>query len=438
MTGPSTLIEPTRRGAALATALLVIAACQKDVPAPETGEATLDCSPVGTQPNCILAQAETVLRGIVPVGDSIAASSELAVAYDSTGDVDRSTALLAQSASLVADLVDAKAKAGALSDLATAAASLVPNPSVASLVEQLEELAAEIPEPDTRWDLLGKIYGARAVHLGLANVESQVLAMPEDSFAQSAYKAVTIRKLVGLAAKQGDFERARKLAALLTMSLDYYRSMANSDIALQALKAGNNAVMDETLAEAEAIARGQDDGYFVAGALREVAQVTFRTGNAEASKRLFDDARAGARAANSSQEKARAMSRIATRMGDIKHTQDVEATIAESITLAESEQDEALRNYSFYEIGGSAAMSGGFEIARGVVSRLPDTPFGTARSLRGAAQRDLAWGLARAGRADEALTVATSIETARERVAALSRIVRVLNDPDMQSLPRYL
>ena len=424
--------------AALAAAFLAIAGCQKDVSAPDVGDAASDCSPVSTQPNCILAQAENALRGIVPVGDSIAASSELAVAYNSAGDVDRGVALLEQSAGLVADLADAKVKAGALSDLAMAAASLGPNPSVASLVEQLEGLAAEIPEPDTRWDLLGKVYGAKAVHLGFANVESQVLAMPEDSFAQSAYKAVTIRKLVGLAAKQGDFERARKLAALLTMSLDYYRSMANSDIALQALKAGNSAVLDETLAEAEAIARAQDDGYFVAGALREVAQVTFRTGNVEASNRLFNDARAGARAANSSQEKARAMSRIATRMGDIAHTQDAEATIAEAIQLAASEQDEALRNYSFYEIGGSAGMSGGFDIARGVVSRLPETPFGTARSLRGAAQRDWAWGLARAGRADEALTVAIGIGTARERVAALSRIVRVLNDPDMQSLPRYL
>lgn len=416
-------------------ALALAAACERE--AAETPGTTLDCD-VAAVPACVLEQAEAVLRGIEPGPDWVAAASELAVAHDEAGNPNQSLALLQKVVAQVGALASGKEKINALSDAVTAAAGLARAQRLAPLLKTLEQQAGDVPEADLRWDLLGKVFAAQALHTDFGQAEQKALAMPEGSFAQSAYKAVTIRKLAGLAAKKGDLAHAQELASLLTMSMDYYRSMANSDIALQALKLGDRAVLEETLTAAEAIARSQDDGYFVAGALREVAQVTFREGRVEVADRLFADARAGARDANSNQERARAMSRIATRMGDIGHTVHASATIEESVRLAEAEENEAMRHYSFYEIGGSAAMSGNFGLARDVIAKLPETPFGTARSLRAAAERDLAWGLARQGRAEEALEVANGIRTARERVAALARVARVLNEPTMQSLPRYL
>lgn len=417
---------------------LLAAACSGDTtPATGNADASSGCVP-DMVPTCVLERAAVALAEVEPGADWVAGAAELAVAYDEIGEPSRALLLLEQAVSQASALTPDKERTNALSSIATAVAGLRPNQGAVSLLARIEASASGISEADPRWDLLGKVIGAEALHGDFAEAEQKARAMPEETFAQSAYKAVTIRKLAGLAAKKGELAHARELAALLTMSMDYYRSMANSDIALHAWRQGDLTVLDETLAEAEAIARSQDDGYFVAGALREVAQVTFRKGNREAADRVFEDARTGARRAKSSQEQARAMSRIATRMGDIEHTLHAAATIEESIELAEAEEREAMRNYSFYEIGGSAAMSGNFDVAREVITKLPDTPFGTARSLRAAAQRDLAWGLARHGRPEEALEVASGIRTERERVAALSRLARVLNDPDMQSLPRYL
>ncbi len=186
------------------------------------------------------------------------------------------------------------------------------------------------------------------------------------------------------------------------------------------------------------IARAQDNGYFVAGALRDIGFSYAVYGDAETANNYFSEAIAGSRNANSFQEKARSMSRIATRMADAGMTSETASMIAEATDLASQEESELFQQFSLYEIAGSAAFCGHFDTAQDLIEKIPSITFSSTASLKNSTIRDLAWGMAKHGDFVGAVKLANTIETKRERVQTLSRIARVILDPKMAAIARYL
>ncbi|MEM6575100.1 MAG: hypothetical protein AAF736_12570 [Pseudomonadota bacterium] len=125
-------------------------------------------------------------------------------------------------------------------------------------------------------------------------------------------------------------------------------------------------------------------------------------------------------------------------MADIRRYPAARALLPEASKIAEQEPSEQLRLWSYYEICGSAAFAGDFQLANEVLSKIPTDIVLFGRPLYAAAQRDVVFGLLRHDRFDEGLAMASRIEPARERVQALSRMVGLLVDPGQPALPRYL
>ena len=153
---------------------------------------------------------------------------------------------------------------------------------------------------------------------------------------------------------------------------------------------------------------------------------------------LFDDAASLSDKARTPQHKARALSRIATVMADLGLEEHTVPYLRQAAVTAKTEASQAMRRYSFYEIVGSAYFANNSAVIADIMDDIPTAPFGSASSLRDATMRDIAWGLARHGDWDRAAAIARAIESPRERVQALSRLVRLIRNPDMNALPRYL
>ena len=205
-----------------------------------------------------------------------------------------------------------------------------------------------------------------------------------------------------------------------------------------AFAADNDALAERLLTEADSIARAQDDGYFVAGALRDIGKAYYRGGNREIAMRYFTDAHAATGRAKSPQHKARSLSRVGTGLSDCGLYADAKRVIPAAREWAEQAKAPVFNNWAFYEIAGSAAFAGDFDTASELLAVIPDMKFSNATSLKAATQRDVAWGMARHGQLDGAVAMSTSIEKPRERVQALSRVVRLMVDPKMDAFPRYL
>lgn len=297
--------------------------------------------------------------------------------------------------------------------------------------------AAQLPALDRRADLTGKALVALAGAGKAEQALSQAMAMSADNSSQAAYKARTLKALAALRAET-DLARGRQIFQTIDMGITYYQATGAVELALLALKNHDQAAARELLEMAVEIARTDPDGYFVAGALREAAMANLAAGNSEAADRLVQEALAGARNASSAQQKARAVSRIASDLADAGRYQQARELLPQSEQLARMEASVSLRMWSFYELAGAAAAAGDFDTAGRLLAEIdPGIDF-SGRSLLSAAQRDVAWGMARHGKLDRALLMAETIESAREKVQALSRIVRVMVDPEMKALPRYL
>ncbi len=289
-----------------------------------------------------------------------------------------------------------------------------------------------------KWDLLGKLVSVFVAVGEIQAAQDLVQQMPESDYAYAAYKARSIREAAAQFAKQGAFGEAQTWIRKITMGLPYYQATARTDVAYSAVAASKPAIAEKLAAEAIEMAPSFENGYFVAGALREVGEVYGLADKHERALQYFEKAYSAALLAPSKQEAARAVSRVATGLADHGYYQQAAQYLTKSIEIAESIEADNLRNWTRYEIVGSLAFSGEFDRAKLLLKRVPKERFASTQSLHSAAARDLAWGFARHGQLKDALAQLGEIETAREQVQALARIIRVTFHPDMQALPRYL
>ena len=390
--------------------------------------------------SCILAEVESILTGIDEHQTWTPVAIEFALALSSDGKQREALLVLAAAADRLERIDTDDQTATLLAELASVYHQIGEAPEVATAVAAGMALVQSLDSESKRLDLYAKFAVATA-YAGQAE-QAQVLLseFPEPTDAAlNSYLARGMRELAAHQAAMGDFDAALETLASITMGLTYYRAIAGTDIASHAFDADRATLAFRLLGDAESVARAQENGYFRAGALRDIGAAYIRgTGNSDRAFEFYASAQEAALDAPSYQERARALSRIGTKMADDRLFAEAARLLPDAIALAEQEENEAMRNYAYYEIVGSAAFVGAFDVARPIVPNLPSDPFGSATSLRAAAERDVAWGMARHGQLSDALEVARSISPARERSQALCRIVRLLNDPDMKALPRYL
>ncbi|MEO0576741.1 MAG: hypothetical protein AAF004_14885 [Pseudomonadota bacterium] len=310
--------------------------------------------------------------------------------------------------------------------------------SAAARIDLALATAREVSDSKQRADLVAKaaVLYAKLGYIEAANTAVASIALVDASAA--SYKARAIHDIAPELAAQGDISAARELLKTMDFGLTYYKAAASAEVSVFAFYTNDKTSASALLSEAESIARAQENGYFIAGALRRIADAYFDTGRSERSADLMRDAIAGARVAPSLQEQARALSRIATTLADQREFADARSLVADAISLARRIDSPVLRGWCLYEIAGAAAFSGDNEAAQTLVSEIPHDLMLSGKSVRAAADRDVAWGLARHGNVQAALDHAALIARVRERVQALSRIHRVAIDPDMKALPRYL
>lgn len=404
-----------------------------------TGSGCEGGSPVA----CVLTQANEELDRVEVDSDWITAAIEIAIALDAAGRQGEAAAILTGAEKRAATLDDAGQRSAALGQIGGALAGFgsrgaVLREAVLNVIADGEYHLGSVSDPRKHQDILGKLAVARA----LAHDEDAALAiagrMPQSDDNLAALKARTLHDIAPIQAEHGDLDSAVETLAAIDMGLTYYRAASRSDVAKIAAEAGRIDLANELLNEADKIAREQNDGYFVAGALRHIAEAWAAMDDERRALAYFKDATDGARRAMAPQQQARALSRIATALADYGYYDEAKAVVPEAIDIAGTERSDDLRYWAYYEIAGAAAFAGDFDAAFGLLGEISPSVAFSGTGLKGAAQRDIAWGLARHGQLSKALATAHDIDAPRMRVQTLSRIARILSDPAMPALPRYL
>lgn len=387
---------------------------------------------------CLIKDAETALNKIDDHFEWATAAAELAIAKNAIGETGQAWTLFKDALTRSLKIDNKKQKEAAVSDISLALSKVKSNDKAVQIINTLQSFADGVETPEKKQDINGKLSTAIALHIDTSVALEKALKLPEGNPTLDSFKARTLREVANQMAKKGEFNKAQETLKHITMGLTYYASMAHSDVAAQAIKKSNNQLASELLEAGLIIARAQENGYFVAGAIRDIGYAYAKKMNTKIASDLFNEAQKGAQSANSFQEKARAMSRIATRMADAWQLPGTEDIIKIAIELANQEEREVFKNFSYYEIAGSAAICGHFDIARSLIEDIPDITFSSTKSLKNSTLRDLAWGLAKHGEIKNAYETAIMIGTDREKVQTLSRIARIIIDKDMNAVARYL
>jgi len=287
-------------------------------------------------------------------------------------------------------------------------------------------------------DIMCKLVTAMAVHNDPIKARQSALTLSDEGDTANAFRGRTQREIAAILAKEGDFEMAISMLNEITADFDYYKAIAHTDIMSIAARAGRHDIVYELKDGAEAIANSQKNPYYTAAILRDIAHSLIILGDNKMGMGYFDEALEAAGKAPKFQEKARSTSRIVTRLADVGKTGETFDILQGALTLAKQEESTFMQNFSIYEIAGSAAFSGHTDMSKTLIEEMPDTPFGSARSLKAAGQRDLAWGLVRMGNMKGGMEVAKSIIASREKVQTFSRIIRLLNNPKMRAQYRVI
>ena len=410
-------------------AVALLAGCQ-GLPAAAPGAAPASA-------DCAIARAEAALATTEDAFSAASGGAELALALDAAGRPERARAQLVQAIAEASRIDSAKARGNARVEIMTALGKLQRQPAATRLRDALLADAAN-DDDAVLAKLRASATGVTARHDSAALGLEQALALPQDTDATANAKAIALRSIAQALAAAGDFARARTAISAITMNISYYQAMARTDVALHAVQAGKAALAESLLDEADTIGRAQDNGYFIGAVLRDIAFVRHHQGEAAVAMLLFEDAAMAARQAPKANERARATSRIATRLADAGLLEETDPLLEFALEDAAAVAAGPMQSYTRFEIAGAAAFSGDFALARNLAATLPDEPFGAASSVASAAQRDLAWGLARFGRVEEALATCSRITPVREQVQAYSRVARILINPGARAHPRYL
>ena len=398
---------------------------------------TISCSQIDTTIPCLLKLGQTTLDETIDDFSWASGAAELAIAYDVSGQSEQAETLIGKAIARAKTIEDLSKRRNALGEILTALAALSKSNKALTWLEDITPLTVDFPEA-AKADIAGKTIIVRAIHAGPKTAFTEALNMAEDTDAQAYAKAITLRKHANIFAKSGDLKAAREAVDSVTMSIDYYQSMVRADVAHHAYKAGDSDFAITLLNEADPIARSLENGYFSGAALRDIGYSYQQMGKLEKAQVYFTEALTATAIADKQNEKARSTSRIATRLADAKLLSQTPSVLKQAEAFAEDIQAGRMKSYSYYEIAGAAAMAGQFGLAEDWLNEVPDIPMGSTSSIKEAAKRDLAWGLTRHGNVDKAMEVVRSINADREKIHAISRMIRVLNNPDMEALPRYL
>ncbi len=405
-----------------------------------TGHARAAPNPCVTEPTeaCVLDLAMAAFSSVEGDRQRINAALELSLALTASGDRQAATKLLRAAGRQVSAMSAATDVVEARLDLAHGFLSAGDKNAGASQLAAAESVLDNVEDAHKRVDLGAKIAVAY-VEVGQSTKGLRYAkGLPESDETFAAYKARALHDIAPILAKNGDLSGALATIEAITMGITYYQSVCRSDVGYLASIDGSEDEAEELFEDAAAVARAQENGYFVAGALRQLADAEARLGRTASANANFQEAVVGARAAPSAQERARAISRIVTTMADNEMTANAAGLIAEALAIAATEGNAALRSWAHYEIAGAAAFAGLFDHAAEVLIEIPSDLEFAGVSLKSATQRDVAWGLARHRQTAGALELAATIVTARERTQAFSRIARAMADPAMRALPRYL
>ncbi|MEO0996686.1 MAG: hypothetical protein AAFX58_04130 [Pseudomonadota bacterium] len=422
-------------GRALAVALAAFALIVAGAGAP-AGPATDACETSAEWPGCPLAAGTEVLHAMQDGADKVTAGAELALAYLAVGDVETARSLLADANARALAIDDAATRTQALTEIADAAADAGLATGEQALLAVWH--AVQIADPAKRADRLGRIAVLMA-RLGFGTDARRVAAaLPTGDGTLGAYQARTLQGIAEQFAANGQLEQAAATLASATAGLIYYRAVGYAQIGRHAILAGRPDLGEAWLDQAVRSADEQTEGYFVAGALRRIAAEYAAIGDMNTATRFFGRAVDGARAASTQQQRARALSRIATTLADLGLHERAVACVNEAIAVAGADSDRAIAAWVAYEIAGAAAFAGDGDTAYAVLETIPADVEFAGRPVRAAAQRDVAWGLARHGDRRASLRLIGDIANARERVQALARLVRLHAQPDMPAYSRYL
>lgn len=396
-----------------------------------------DACAAPTTARCAIASAQLALDGARDPASAASGAASLALAQDAAGDSTRARELLAFALEQAQAIDDAQARGNAWREIMAALGDLQPQAAATALRDQLLE-AAIGDVAAVRAKLQASATAVTARHESAALGLQQALSLAQDSEVAANAKAVALRGIAGELAARGDFAGARQAIDAITMSIRYYQAMARTDVALHAIEAGKIELAEALLDEAGAIGRAQDNGYFAGAVLRDIGFARQQLDEPAVAMLLFEDAVMTARRAPTANERARATSRIASRLADAKLLEETDLLLEFALEDAAGVAAGPMQSYTRFEIAGAAAFSGDFALARNLAATLPDEPFGGSSSVASAAQRDLAWGLARFGRVEEAFQTCSEIGPVRERVQAYSRVARLLINPGAAAHPRYL
>ncbi|MEM9879621.1 MAG: hypothetical protein AAF862_10145 [Pseudomonadota bacterium] len=397
----------------------------------------VDCNQEATAP-CFLLRAEQSLQQIDDAASFVSAAYEYAEALLAAQRTGEAMQVLGAAKETAARIENPLVRANSYVEIAKGYKALKAQDENAATARLAMQTLEAVEDVTKRNDAIGKIAVLLAAAGALEDANDIAGAMPETAADLASLKARTLQGIAVTLAENSDFAGAQAVLPEIKMGLVYYQAKARSDIAKLAVEANKTNMADRLLREAEEIANTQDDGYFIAGALRNTATVYARNNNQAEAKRLYALARDAALQLSVPQRKARTLSRIATALADDGTYAAARAIFPQAVAIAQTEPSAVMRRYSLYEIAGSAAFAGEWETAYGLLEDIPAQPFGSAASLKAATQRDIAWGLLRHGKSSEATALASAIASPRERVQAFSRMARLMIGHTTQAYPRYL
>lgn len=307
------------------------------------------------------------------------------------------------------------------------------------LIAALPELSASIgaaENPDWTQHQMLAVLVAKA-----GNIESAqqwANKIPEDSFNNQALRAKALTEISAALAATGELSKAERILDTVTSGLPYYRAIAYAALAEASQRAGHGESAEKFFERAINVAHAQTDNYFVAGSSRIIADSYVAIGSVEKAKPLYQYALAAAAKSNSPQESSRALSRIISSLADVQLRGELNSAPLQAVAIADSESRDVFRFWAYYELAGSLAQIGMNELSLELAHKIPADLVFSGRNLRSATMRDVAWGFAQNRELERALVVADAIAQPREQAQALSRIARVVGNPSMKSLSRYL
>ncbi len=313
-------------------AVTVTAGCETSAIKPKQ----IVCAGMDVRAECLLERARDSHVAIADPFDWTTSANELAIAYDAMGQPRKVHELIAEAIDKSEEITDETRRETAASELTLSFSKLTRSTKGLDLIDRLT--AINISSDDKRADINAKLVTARGVHGHLSEAARMAESLPGITDSEDTCRDRTIREIAALTAKSGQYDDAIQLARRINVRFSYYRGIAMTDIMAVAAKAGRSDIVEDLAPEAEIVAVSQENGYFAAGILRDIAYAMILTGNTSEARDYINRAKKVAKSAPKFQEQARSLSRITTRLADAGWSETSAPDLQEALSLARQEQ----------------------------------------------------------------------------------------------------